>query len=1354
MSLPPDPAPAPAPAVIAAAPAMNSNIPFPEKLKLTGNMRENVDNFKDSFEIYLIASGLELQEERVKIATFKAALGLEARKIFNLWPLQPEEQNTVAACLASLSQYMVPQKDVKLARYEFYQCQQQSYSDTGEEESMSHFINRVRELVKDCNFGVLEDEMLRDKIITGILDVNLKKRFISEQNLTSAMVISQCRTEEATKAEMERQHLLQPGPSTQHINKVGNVKKPSQERKKCKFCGKAYHQKLMDCPARGVVCNYCKQRNHYAAVCQRKEQDLREQGPSTKSSSRRAKQIHTVLEKHSEQEEGSSDEESVTTVQYLYSIKHGEETMLKRSITFFDLKKHPLAVSCILDSAASCNVIGKKNAMKILGTDQLRLDNQRAVLKAFGGSSLKSLGRTVIACAHGGGKYKLVFHVVDFEQPPLLSKNTCMQLKLIQVCYTVCKQQGPDAAKQILDEHPDVFEGLGRLEGDVHLEIDGSIKPVIQQPRRIAVTLREELRQALSEMEQQGIIAEQKEHTDWVSNLVLVKRNNKLRVCIDPIILNKALKRPHYQMPTMNELLPELAKAKVFTTVDAKSGFWQVCLDEESSRLTTFWTPFGRYRWLRMPFGISPAPEIFQKKLHEAIHGLRNVRALADDVLIFGCGETAQEAMRDHNENLKAFLQRMQERGVKLNGEKVKLCQDNVKFFGHILTSEGVRADPDKINSILQMNPPKDVPSLLRFLGMVTYLTNYLPSLASAAEPLRRLTNKDEPWAWNEEQEEAYQQLKRMVTSAPILRYFDMQKDVVIQCDSSSVGLGAVLLQDGHPVVYASKTLSATERKYAQIEKETLAILFACRKFEMYIIGKPVTVQTDHQPLIRIFQKPLVEAPLRIQRMLLALQRYDTTLRFTPGKEVVIADMLSRAAIADGDETSKEIYDVYALEYIPISDDRIQQIKMESKQDPEIQTIIQFVIDGWPSRAEVPESLQVYWPFRDEFNTHNGLVFRNDRILIPRSLRKEILERLHQSHSGIEATSKLARDTVFWPGINDQIRQKVQQCEICQKFSPNQQPQPMQSHQMPSYPFQKLSMDICEVELGGRKTVYLITVDHYSDYFDIDELTSLSSATIIKACKKNFARFGRPQIVSTDNGVQFISEEFQRFALDWGFKHTVSAPYHQQANGKAESAVKIAKLLLKKAYESKKDFWDLLLQWRNTPNKCDSSPVQRLLNRRTRFGVPMAEKKYLPKIEEGVEEKIKKNRQEAKLYYDRKAKTLPSLEIGQPVFVKLRPDDKEWKNATVIEPVTDRSSIVAVGGREYRRDNTLIKPAHPNAMVYGSTSGTTQGIKEEPLQNQQLSTPPSPSTTSTVVGLTRPRRAIQVPKRFDDFEMF
>lgn len=315
-----------------------------------------------------------------------------------------------------------------------------------------------------------------------------------------------------------------------------------------------------------------------------------------------------------------------------------------------------------------------------------------------------------------------------------------------------------------------------------------------------------------------------------------------------------------------------------------------------------------------------------------------------------------------------------------------------------------------------------------------------------------------------------------MVSRAPVLKYFDVDKEVTIQCDSSSVGLGAVLLQEGQPVCYASKTLTPTERRYAQIEKETLAILYACRKFEMYIIGKDVTVQTDHQPLLRIFKKPLNEAPMRLQRMLLGLQRYKVKLLFKPGKEVVIADMLSRAALTESDLTDRSIYDVYTMdmdftladyeainsaEYIPISDFRLDQLRRASSEDPDIQTIIRFIVDGWPlTIGELPERMRIYWKYKNEFYTQNGLVYRNNRILVPVSLRSNILERLHTSHSGLEATMKLARDTVFWPGINDQIRQRIQSCYSCLKFAPNQQREPMQTHQIPCYPYQKISLDL------------------------------------------------------------------------------------------------------------------------------------------------------------------------------------------------------------------------------------------------------------------------------------------------------
>lgn len=1355
----------------AVAKVINSSVPFPEPLSLSGNVRQNVEDFVEGFEIYLIASGLEYREERVKIATFKAALGLEARKIFKNWPLAPAEENTVAACLESLRKYMVPKRNVKLARYEFLQCKQQVSSDIGDGETVSQFINRARALVKECNWGNMEEEMLRDIIVAGLSDTRLKKSFIDKPELTAKQVIDQCMSEEATRAELEKNKWVE---EKYVVNKVfrKNIKS-----KLCSYCGNEYHTRLADCPAQGSECRYCKQRNHYEVMCWRKREDLEKKKKSDmlsrkKKSDRFNKKVHTIDEEESEENSEDEDvkEEVVDSIEYLYSVEQEHAGFLKAELIFRGSDCKPKQVKCILDTGATCNVVGLPSLLEILNVKSVVLDESESVLKGFGGSYINTVGKITVDVQHKGKPYKAVFNVVPFAQMPILSKYTCLKLELIKLCMSLSEQQ--TEASNIISRFPTVFEGLGRIEGDVHLEVDPSIRPTVQTARRIPVTLRDELKQQLDEMEKMQIVIRVDEPTDWVSNLVLVKRNDKIRICIDPILLNMALKRPHYPIPTINELLPELANAKIFSTVDAKSGFWQVKLDDESSKLTTFWTPFGRYRWLRMPFGISPAPEIFQRKLHEAVHGLKGVRALADDILIFGCGETVQEAMRDHNRNLQAFMERMVARNIKLNKDKIRLCQPTVKFFGHILTSDGVQPDHDKIRSITAMEEPKDQPALLRFLGMVTYLTSYLPKLATVAEPLRRLTKKNEPWKWEAEHQKAFDSLKALVTKAPVLKYFDAKKNVTIQCDSSSVGLGAVLLQDGQPVCYSSKSLTPTERRYAQIEKEMLAILFACRKFEFYIIGKQVTVQTDHQPLVRIFKRPLTEAPMRLQRMLLALQRYKVTLQFKPGQEVIIADMLSRAALADGDDTNQDIYDIYTMDmdftleelekicvmdYVPISDYRLDQIRKESSQDLDIQWIIRAIVEGWPSNlGEVPERVRVFWKHRADLSTRNGIVYRNDRILVPASIRPEVLRRLHASHSGIESTTKLARDTVFWPGINRDIKESIQNCDICIKYSPNQQHQSMQTHQIPCFPFQKVSMDLCELQIGGKKHVYLITVDHYSDFIEVDELQRDATASaIVQKCRQNFARYGTPMYVTTDGGPQFDSEDFRRFAESWEFRHTMSAPYHQQGNGKAESAVKIVKRLLKKSAETKSDFWQSLQQWRNVPNNCGSSPAQRVFSRRTRFNVPMAEEKFEPKVQEGVKEQIKQNRQRAKYYYDRTARSLPELEVGQPVFVKKKPSDTSWSEGVVHSSFNDRSTVVDVQGQHYRRDNVMIKPAATSRPA--ECPGQRIASSEEKLKVQQATnddSAPTPEVTRSSVALDRPRRDIREPKWFNDYKMY
>ena len=295
-----------------------------------------------------------------------------------------------------------------------------------------------------------------------------------------------------------------------------------------------------------------------------------------------------------------------------------------------------------------------------------------------------------------------------------------------------------------------------------------------------------------------------------------------------------------------------------------------------------------------MPFDISSAPEIWQRKMQEAIEGLQGVEVIADDFLVCGFGDTVDEAVKDHDQNLTAFLQRCRELNLTLNLQKIKLRLSRVPFMGHLLTADGVVTDPNKVRAIRDMPVPTDVKSLKRFLGMVTYLAKFLPNLSSVCEPLRRLELKDAEWCWLSVHDEAVQSIKSLVCEAPVLKFYDVNREVTIESDASLSGLGASLLQEGQPVAFASRALTPAEGRYAQIEKELLSVVFACERFDTYLYGRDVVhVKTDHQPLEAIFKKDLGSAPKRLQRMLLRLQRYNLDVKYQKGSLMVMSDPLS-----------------------------------------------------------------------------------------------------------------------------------------------------------------------------------------------------------------------------------------------------------------------------------------------------------------------------------------------------------------------------------------------------------------------------------------------------------------------------
>ena len=340
--------------------------------------------------------------------------------------------------------------------------------------------------------------------------------------------------------------------------------------------------------------------------------------------------------------------------------------------------------------------------------------------------------------------------------------------------------------------------------------------------------------------------------------VIATKKSGALRICIDPRPLNKALKRETYHLPVLDDLMPDLARAKVCSSVDLTAGYWHCVLDEESSLLTTFATPFGRYRWKRLSFGLSVSSEIFQKRVNQALEGLNGILNITDDILIYGVGDTDKEAQQDHDRNLEALLQRCRERGIALNQNKLKLRITEVPFMGHIFSNQGLKIDPEKTKAVLEMLKPED--------GFVNYLAKFLPSLANHMEPISRLTRQDTEFTWTEEQDNALREIKRLVSTAPVLSYYDPKIELEIQCHASKKGLGAALLQNGKPIAYASRTLTDTEQRYAQIEKEMLAIVFSLEKFNQYTYGRHVKIQSDHKPLESILKKSLACAPRRLYK--------------------------------------------------------------------------------------------------------------------------------------------------------------------------------------------------------------------------------------------------------------------------------------------------------------------------------------------------------------------------------------------------------------------------------------------------------------------------------------------------------
>ena len=885
----------------------------------------------------------------------------------------------------------------------------------------------------------------------------------------------------------------------------------------------------------------------------------------------------------------------------------------------------------------------------------------------------------------------------------------------------------------------------------------------ISVPRRVPIPLLPKVEKELERMVNAGVIEKIDEPTDWCAGMVpVLKKNGDVRICVDLKNLNKSVKREKYTLPTLEDVTHKLAGSKVYSKLDATSGFWQIPLNDKSAKLTTFLTPFGRYFFKRLPFGISLAPEIFQKTMERILEGIDGVVCFMDDVVV--CGDTVEQ----HDMRVKQVLDRVVEAGLKLNREKCEFKKEEISFLGHKFGPKGIEPDKAKIDAILEMAEPQNESELRRFIGMVNYLGRFIPNLSEIMHPLNALLNKDAEWLWGPKQKEAVQKLKESLTSSPTLVYFEMNRETAVAADASSYGIGGVLYQkhdnEWKPVAYCSRTLTSAECRYAQIEKELLASLHACTKFERYLIGLPeFTLYTDHNPLVPLLnKKDLADTPIRCQRMIMRMMRFNARAEFTPGKNLVVADTLSRSPILDADRKAQNELESDIAVHVdairaswPVSDKKLAEYREATSHDVNLKTALDYTRSGWPThKCDVMLAARDLFDIKDELSEYDGILLRGTRIVIPYKLRQEVLDKIHDGHFGIEKCRERARSCVWWSGMSNDIKMMIQKCRHCVEKSSKQIKEPLIPTILPEYPFQRVAVDLCEK--GGK--MYMVVVDYYSRYIEIFPLLHTSSSSVIKGLREIFARHGIPEELVSDNGPQFSSRVFGEFVNEWGITHVSSSPHHPQGNGAAERAVQTAKNII-----AQKDYELALLTYRATPvTGLGISPAELAFGRKIRTRLPSIRESLLPRDSE-VRQRDAEVKCRQKLDYDRHhgVKTLPPLIPGDTVRIMTDNEKPGWTQpGTVTERCHNRSYIVSTPSGTFRRNRKHLKKVDPrvNKYVHTARDGVTDTQTDADTHVTENALPADVSVNydsgqpqaPIVQNQTRSGRTISLPARYRD----
>ena len=692
-------------------------------------------------------------------------------------------------------------------------------------------------------------------------------------------------------------------------------------------------------------------------------------------------------------------------------------------------------------------------------------------------------------------------------------------------------------------------EPLGRtplIQHSIRLKPDAN--PIYIPAYRLPHAQREHADKLVREMLEQGVIRES--NSPWNSPLLLVpKKDGTWRPVIDYRRLNLVTVKDRFPLPVISDLLHSLGKNKVFSTLDLLSGFWQIDLDEKSRPLTAFSTPNGHWEFISMPFGLHSSPITFSRLMTRIFRHMLNREVLVylDDIVVMAPDVTT------HLQRLEKVLLKLQEANLKLKLSKCRFLQTRIEYLGHVVDSEGVHPNPDKVKAIAEWPVPVNVDRLRSFLGLAGYYRSFVRSFSQIASPLTALLKKDAVFQWGGKQQWAFDYLKRCLIEAPILTFPDFTKTFIVHTDACIDGLGAALMQQSSsgklcPIAYASRSCTPAERNYSITELETLAVVWALKHFKEYIYSYPIIVYTDHRAVLGVFRDKNLSG--KFARWFLTIRDFDPLFQYVPGKTNVVADALSRNVAA-----------VYQDQVITFNEVTVRQ---EQRRDPVWGPVI-----SWLEGSKKGLTVKSPVPLAN-LSMHNGLLFRNVslgsparrvwQLVVPTSLVSELLALVHDSpqagHPASDRCYTQVRMMYFWPRMQSMIKDYVTRCQVCNVHRGNTAaPQEVLRYPTPSYPWERVSMDILggfPCSMNGYKYL-LVIVDAFTRYCELVPVRDKSAVSVAAAFKERILdRHNAPTVLVTDNGLEFNNAVLSELCRLYNVRKCNILPHHPASNGLSE----------------------------------------------------------------------------------------------------------------------------------------------------------------------------------------------------------